>query len=420
MLTATAPASRQAAEGIYLGRQSILDRNQDLYAFELLFRSGHTNVARVTDGTVATATVIQHMLHEFGLESVLGQYKGFINVDGPMLLSDLVELLPRDRMVLEVLETVEIDERIVARLKHLKSAGFSLALDDVIGLPPQFSQVLDLIDIVKVDIQQLGMAALPELVRRLKPWRARLLAEKVDERAQVEACRALGFDLFQGYFFAKPEVMSGKRLSPAQGTVLRLLAMLMQDADSDAIAAVLKQEPVLTVNLLRLTNSVGIGARTRISSVSSAMMLLGRRQLLRWLQLLLYSANMSDGRKPSALMQLAATRGRMMELLAAKWSDQALEDRAFMTGIMSLMEALLGMPMAEIIAPLPIADDIRAALLERHGRLGSLLVVVESTEQRDPDAIEPLLATLAPLSLADVDLAHAHALGWANSIAAAA
>lgn len=332
---------RPATEGVYLGRQSILDRNQGLVAFELLFRSSERNSADVTDGTLASATVIEHVLNEFGLESVLGKHKGFINLDAPMIMSDMIELLPNDRVALEVLETVTIDDRIAARLKHLKAAGFTLAIDDVTHLPPEYASILDTIDIVKIDIAALGMDRVPALINELKRWPVRLLAEKVDDRAQVDQCLALGFELFQGYFFAKPQIIAGKRLSPTESTVLRLLGLLVPDAETEAIELLLKQEPTLTMNLLRLTNSVGAGKRSHINSVGSVLMVLGRRQLQRWLQLLIFSANTASTRLPGALMQLAAARRRMMELLAAAWHDKGLEDRVFMTGIMSLMDTPL-------------------------------------------------------------------------------
>jgi len=404
-----------SAEGIYLARQSILDRNQELYAFELLFRSGEANAARFTDGTIATATVMQHVLNEFGLDSVLGKFKGFINLDETMLMSDLIELLPKDRVVLEVLETVELTDSIVERLTALKRAGYSLALDDVIGLPPALERVLGDIDIVKVDVQQLDMAALRDLRAKLGRRPVRLLAEKVDTREQVDACIAMGFELFQGYYFAKPQIITGKRLSPAEATIMRLLGLLVADGDTEEIEALLKQEPGLTMNLLRLTNSVGTGTRGRIHSVSSALMVLGRRQMLRWLQLLLYSAK-GSGRLPSALMQLAATRGRMMELLARSWNDNGLVDRAFMTGIMSLMETLLAMPMAEILAPLPVSEDVRAALLERAGRLGALLDVVEAVEGQGDRELRALLPRLPGLSIADIEQANIGAMTWANNL----
>jgi EAL and modified HD-GYP domain-containing signal transduction protein len=406
----------QTAEGIYLARQSILDRNQELYAFELLFRSGHANAAQFTDGTRATATVMQHVLNEFGLDAVLGKYKGFINLDETMIMSDLIELLPRDRVVLEVLETVQLNDRVVKRLTDLKTQGFSLALDDVIGLPPELERVLSSIDIVKVDIQQLSMDAVAKMTMTLKRRGVRLLAEKVDDRDQVQACLDLGFEFFQGYYFAKPQIMTGKRLSPAETTIMRLLGMLVSDADTDELEALVKQEPGLTMNLLRMTNSVGAGTRHRISSVSSALMVLGRRQLLRWLQLLLYSAHPGSVPMPSALMQLAATRGRFMELLAGAWKDNAVSDRAFMTGIMSLMETLLSTPIADILAPLPVADDVKNALLERSGRLGGLLNIVEAIEARSEQSLDELLAPLPGLTVSAVEQAHLAALAWANNI----
>jgi EAL and modified HD-GYP domain-containing signal transduction protein len=250
----------------------------------------------------------------------------------------------------------------------------------------------------------------------LKRRGVRLLAEKVDDRDQVQACLDLGFEFFQGYYFAKPQIMTGKRLSPAETTIMRLLGMLVSDADTDELEALVKQEPGLTMNLLRMTNSVGAGTRHRISSVSSALMVLGRRQLLRWLQLLLYSAHPGSVPMPSALMQLAATRGRFMELLAGAWKDNAVSDSAFMTGIMSLMETLLSTPIADILAPLPVADDVKNALLERSGRLGGLLNIVEAIEARSEQSLDELLAPLPGLTVSAVEQAHLAALAWANNI----
>ena len=417
MTTVPLPLRSSAAEGIYLARQSILDRSQELFAFELLFRASDQDSASFVDGTLATATVIQHALNEFGLESVLGRYRGFVNVDASMILSEMVELLPKDRVVLEVLETVELNKSVLARLEQLKRAGFMLALDDVVALPPNLGRVVALFDIVKVDIAALGLTPARALAATLTGLPVRLLAEKVDERAQVDACLALGFDYFQGYYFARPQLISGRRLSPADAVIMRLLTMLLADADTRDLEALLKQEPVLTVNLLRLTNSVGAGARHRITSVASAILVLGRRQLHRWLQLLLFAGNKASTPLPTPLMQLAATRGRLMELMAASWRDEGLADRAFMTGIMSLMEALLSTPIAEILAPLPVADEVAAALLERSGRLGAMLDVVEVIEGRDTRALIDVLGPLKPLSVNAVEEAHRAALAWANSIA---
>jgi len=406
------------AEGIYLGRQSILGRRQDLVAFELLFRSDRANSARFTDGSHATATVIQHILNEFGLDAVLGRFKGFINLDEQTLMSDLVELLPRDRIVLEVLETVDLVPEVIERLRCLKEQGFELALDDVADMRPGMDAALAIADVVKIDLPLVGAAGLPRLARELKRWPVKLLAEKIDDPDQLGLCLDAGCELFQGYYFAKPEIISGKRLSPSEMGVLRILGLVVADAESDAIETALKQEPTLAMNLLRLTTSVGVGGRARITSIASALMVLGRRQLQRWLQLALFTSGAPVGPMPSPLMHLAATRGRFMEALAASWDSSDVADRAFMTGIMSLMETLLSIPLTEILAPLNVAEDVRTGLLEGTGRLGALLALARAVEASDPTAIDAILPQLPPLTVAEVERAHVDALRWANSIGA--
>jgi c-di-GMP-related signal transduction protein len=190
--------SENAADQLFLGRQPILDREQQLFAYELLFRNSASNAADVTDGIQATATVIVNAFAELGIAAALGNYRGFINVDEAFLFSDLLELLPRQSVVLEILETVPPSPAVIERCHALKAAGFSLALDDVIQLDPAFAELLALVEIIKVDIHALSDAELNQLVTTLKPLGKQLLAEKVDSREKMEACLKLGFSLFQG------------------------------------------------------------------------------------------------------------------------------------------------------------------------------------------------------------------------------
>jgi c-di-GMP-related signal transduction protein len=417
MQAAAIPAVRHlASEGIYLGRQPILDRHREIIGFELLFRSTQLNYATVTNAVHATATVIGHLMHEFGLQTVLGGYKGFINVDETIIMSDAIELLPKKHVVLEVLETVELSASVLSRIDQLRRMGFSVALDDVVALPDAHETTLKHFDVLKIDIQQVGMAALLPLLRSLKGLPIKLLAEKVDDSSQVEQCLALGFDYFQGYFFSKPEVIAGKRISSAHATIMQLLGLLASDAELEDIEPLLKRDATLTVNLLRLTNSVAIGSKRKIASVSSAVMMLGRRQMQRWLQLLLFASDTQ--RLVSPLMHTAAMRGRVLELLASAWGDRSLEDRAFMTGTVSLMDALLGVSLPDILGSIPVADDVREALLERTGRLGMLLQLAEALESGNSDAIVRLIPWLRPLGLADVGRAHTEAFAWTNCISA--
>ncbi|MBL8403396.1 MAG: EAL domain-containing protein [Dechloromonas sp.] len=409
--------SESAADQLFLGRQPILDRDQQLFAYELLFRSGSQNFADVTDGVQATATVIANAFTELGVAAALGKHRGFINVDEQFLFSDMLELLPRQAVVLEILETVPPTPAVVERCRALKAAGFTLALDDVVQLEPAFAELLALVEIVKVDIQPLSRVQLMQLSMKLKPMGKQLLAEKVDSREQMEQCLKLGFTLFQGYYFAKPTIIAGKKLDHSQLSLMKLMGLLLGDADTSELEAALKPEPGLTVNLLRMTNSVGAGCTERITSLGHAITVLGRRQLQRWLQLLVFASGKQNA-TGNPLLLMAATRGRLMELLADELSpgDSGLADRAFMAGIMSLMPALVAQTMEEIVAPLGLAGDVRDALCHGSGRLGALLRITESSEGGNMQDLNAALAELPGLGAKAINRAQTMALQWANEI----
>lgn len=402
---------------LYLGRQPILDREQRLVAYELLFRSGTRNAADVTDGVQATATVIANAFSELSVGDALGDCRGFINVDEDFLFSDLLELLPRQSVVLEILETVRPTPEVVQRCKDLKGKGFILALDDVIQLAPEFAELLALVEIVKVDILPLSRVELIQLATRLRPYQKQLLAEKVDSRQQMEQCLKLGFNLFQGYYFAKPTIIAGRKLEHSQLALMKLMGLLLSDADTTELEEALKPEPGLTVNLLRMTNSAGAGTTVKITSLRHAITVLGRRQLQRWLQLLLFASNNPHG-TASPLLQLAATRGRLMEILAENLEpgNHALADRAFMVGIMSLMPALVGQEMADIVRPLGLLPEVHAALCAGEGRLGQMLALTAASEQGEPEDISAALAALPTIGLKTFNSSLTQALAWAASI----
>ena len=203
---------------IFLGRQPILGREQQLLAYELLFRDGAiatANRADFLDPTLATATVIANTFAEFTTNHALGPYRGFINVDNALLFSELLEVLPPQLVVLEILESVPATPEVLARCQQLRAAGFSLAIDDVVETNEATHALCALADIIKIDIAQLEPSALRTLVARLKPLGKKLLAEKVETADELALCQSLGFDLFQGYFFARPTIIVGKKLTPS-------------------------------------------------------------------------------------------------------------------------------------------------------------------------------------------------------------
>jgi len=406
---------------IFLGRQPILGREQQLLAYELLFREGPiftSNRAEITDPAQATATVIANAFTELSANETLGPYRGYINVDQEFLFNDLIEALPPKVVVLEILETVAPTPEVVARCQHLRDKGFSLAIDDVVKIDEAYRPLLELAEIIKVDMLDMDAGHLANLVRDLQPFGKKLLAEKVETAEQVELCKNLGFELFQGYYFAKPAIIVGKKLNPSQIALLRLLGLVLRDAETSEIENAFKVEPGLTVNMLRLTNSVSNGLTTRITSLRHAITILGRRQLQRWLQLLIYTNPKGNGQGDNPLLPLAATRGRLMELLAEKLvpRNREFSDQAFMVGIMSLMPALLGVQMEEILTHLPVAPRVRQALTEQTGQLGHLLLLAQATEQTDPDVFAEAVQRVPGISLEFLDECLAQALYWANNL----
>jgi EAL and modified HD-GYP domain-containing signal transduction protein len=403
---------------IFIARQPIVDRNEGLVAFELLFRSSNKTDAGVVDDTNATAQVVVNAFGEMGIAQVLGSNKGFINVDAVFLLSDLIELLPKKQVVIELLETISINASIVARCTELKAKGFSLALDDVIELNDGIKPLLALVDIIKLDLMAISPELLPSLVKELKRYPIMLLAEKVEDREQARRCVEMGFDLFQGYYFARPEMLSGKRSQPSKIALLRIFSLMASGAENGEIEDAFKEHADLTYNLMRLVNSPGSGMATKISSLKHGLMVLGHGPLKRWVQLLLYASDKGNN-AVSPLMQLAATRGKLMELIAQHESggDRDYADRAFMVGMMSLLDALLGEPLPGILERMNLQENVEAALLRHDGELGHLLSHCKMLEAGDFESVSDALRSHPSLTLDALNKAQLEAMAWANSIA---
>ena len=401
-------------EPLFLGRQPILDQSHNLVGYELLFRSGDGNSARFSDDLVATATVINHVISELGIDVALGPYQGFINLNESLLMSDIIEFLPKDKLVLEILETVTINSSIIERCRQLKTAGFKLAIDDFIAFSEDILPLLDIVDIVKIDMALTDPHQLDEIIARLGKWPVKLIAEKVETEEQFDRCVQLGFNLFQGYYFARPHIISGKRLSHSEITLMKLMGLITGDAELKEIEEALKGNPVLSYNLLKLANSAASGLGREIGSIRAAITLLGRKKLQRWIQILIYSNSGSKAKFPTPLLQMAAMRGKTMENLVARKKEAGFVDMAFMTGSMSLLDALLAIPLPEIISSLVLDRGVKEALLNREGELGKLLSVVENLEMKSLPEID--LSELPYLTLHDLSIAHAEALSWANEL----
>lgn len=403
---------------IYLGRQPILDRSQSLYAFELLFRAKGADKAEMVDHAAATSEVILDTLSAFGLEAILGRYAGFINCDAAFLQSDVIELLPPEKTVLEIVRTAVANEAMLKRCAGLKSKGFRLALDNFRGVTPENQGFLDLVDIIKIDIKGMTEEAIRHVIAQIKDQKVVLLAEKIETEEAFHCCLELGFNLYQGPFFSRVERVAGKRFTTSQAAIMQVLGVLQVETDVSKIVEAFKRNPALSVGLLRLTNSASVGLRHEITSIRSAIVLLGQRQLQRWLLLLLVTekGHKQDGRQ-TALIHQAAGRAKFMELLAL--SDKAwasYSESAFITGMVSVMEALLGMEMDFLAKSLGLAQDVRDALVDRTGVLGDLLNLVEAIEQDDGSRVDGLVDAMFKGKNELLVKAQGQTIAWVNQI----
>ena len=415
-MTISLQSDNPALQDFFLARQPILNRDQRLVAYELLFRSTAENQAMITgDAVAATATVIAHA-SDLGMEQVVGLQLAFINVDAVALMSDFIGFLPHHRVVLEILETVRPTPALLARISELRQAGFRFALDDVVLDTPDVQQLLPLVDVIKVDIAQLTPDELPRLAQVLAVSRKKLLAEKVETMAQFEQCLALGFDFFQGYYFARPVILSGKRMSASELAILHLLELIQGNADNREIERCIKHDAMISLNLLRLVNTPAVSGGVRVDTLGQALMLLGRRQLQRWLQILLYVKPGTSAQFTSPLLQLATTRGKLLELMTEKLrpGQHQYADIGFTVGIMSLMDTLFSMQMSEVVSSVRVNSKVSDALLFRHGELGNMLALVEQVEQADGGPATAAMLEQLQLSEHELTAIQMAAYAWVN------
>jgi c-di-GMP-related signal transduction protein len=403
----------------FLGRQPILDSRQEIIGYELLFRDTEINRSEYMSQNQASMSVIASAMAGFGFREVMGDKLGFINVTEEVLLSDMVEILPREQTILELLESASLNEVVQHRAGELKAKGFRIALDDHV-YSPEHENLYLLVDIIKVDILSTPPEELRKLAIGLSRYPVRLLAECVETLEQFHECQALGFELFQGYFFARPVVLNRKGITPSCLSMVKLLSCLQKEAALEEIQNIFRQNPELTYNLLKLVNSVHLGLREKVRSLRHAIMMLGLDKLRHWVQLAVFAGSDSRGVN-NPLMELAAVRGRLMEYLTlARRSllpgkEQA--ETAFMTGVLSLIDILFEIPMENILCELSVSDEIAAALLQREGELGSLLSLAEAVEQSDFAKVQKLLKD-AGIPLSMLLKAQLDAFNWRSSIMA--
>jgi len=397
---------------IYVARQPIFELGRRLFGYELLYRRDERVDRAEGDTGHMSAEVIMHSLLGIGLRAIAGGGVAFVNFSRAQLLNRSWELFERKSVVIELLENVECDPETIAACRALVDAGYKLALDDYV-YADQTLPLLEMASIVKVDILGKTPEEMETTARLLKPTGARLLAERVETATVRDLCANLGYTLFQGYLFSRPETLSKTDVSAGHLAVMRLLNLLRDPYTNDnALEAAFQSDLALCYKLLRIVNAAAIGGRG-ITSIPHAVRLIGRDALHRWLSVILVA---SLGRKGDVSFELALTamtRGRMCEMIVTMRGGRAHAGSAFMVGLLSLLDVLLEIPMETILGHLELSEDVRGALLERTGPLAHPLQLVMAYEKGEWDAAQEFAvqSQIQPEKLPDL---YVEALQWAN------
>lgn len=371
---------------ICVARQPILGTDQEISAYELLYRDATGRMNGEVSGEAMTARVMVNTFLSMGVSEVTRGRPAFINFTRDMILGGFASLLPPEQVVIEVLENIEADDEIVAACAKLRDEGYSLAMDDLSELPPARRPLLDLADVFKVDFFLAPERLQASLPSKLAGNGNRFVAEKVETAEVFERAKEWGYDLFQGYFFSKPQLVSGTDVPAHKMNYLRLLQQAQApDLDFDELEGIVKADASLPYRLLKLINSPYFGWRRRIDSIRHALVAVGQREFRKWVTLLCLTGLGDD--RPRELLVQTVVRAHLCEGLAHSMGLSGRGDEAFLVGLFSLFDAIVGRPLAEVLENIPITDDARRALVERDGPLADLLEAAVYYEQGDWDRL---------------------------------
>jgi c-di-GMP-related signal transduction protein len=395
---------------IFIARQPILDANRRVFGYELLYRGGNSSVYDGKDGSAATMHVVLNSLVVFGLNNLVQNASAFINVTRELLESSALECLPRERVVFEILQTVPAEPSVIAACERYRDLGYTLALDGVVG-PERVTAFGKLPAFVKLDLISTSSDVRQAILDRALDLGIRVIAEKVETYEEFELTRSMGCHYFQGYFFAKPERLSKRALTPAKLTHLRLIqALNSRDVNFEKMEEIIRQDVALSVRLLRYINSVSFALRVEISSIKHALRLLGQNGVCRWATLLSLAALARD--KPAELISTALVRARFCELLAPAAGLGEHSDELFLSGLLSVLDALVDRPLEEALAEMRLAPQVTSALTDGSGRRGSVLCIARDFERgRWLEASEK--ATRLGIGGSAIGRAYRNSLTWA-------
>lgn len=400
------PVIETLPANVLVGRQPIFNQDLHIHAYELLFRGDiNKSSADVEDGDFATSQLILNTFLEIGPETIVGDKPAYINLTRNFILDDHILAIDKNRVVIEILEDVEVDLALINRVRHLSSLGYVIALDDFV-YDSKYDTLIQHVDIIKIDIMGMNEDELRQEVDRLKKYDVKLLAEKIETPKEFELCKSLGIDYYQGYFLSKPTIVKGNRIPTNRMSILNLMRLLYEEnLDIARIEDCIVKDVSLSYRLLKNINSSYYGLKTRIESVNHALILLGIDNIRQWVTMIAM-ARLND--KPSVLITSSLIRAKMCENLA-KSAHRENYNTYFTVGLFSNLDVLLDTDMQGLLEEMPLAAPIKDALLAREGELGESLQCAIDYEHGSWDSIEKYA-----MDNDRITCAYLNALNWAS------
>ncbi|TAL35019.1 MAG: HDOD domain-containing protein [Spirochaetes bacterium] len=366
---------------IYVARQPIFDRHKNIFAYELLFRSGFDNFYDSLDGDYASTRTMLNSFFLLGMDTITGGKMAFVNFTRNLLLNEVATIFPKELLAVEVLENVTADDAVVASCKKLSKSGYLIILDDFM-LKPDYEPLIEVADIIKVDFKLANHGERKKILDSIGRNKHKFLAEKVETLDEFNQAKDQGFAYFQGYFFSKPHIVAGASIPPRKLTYMQIIQeMNSPDMEFDLLEHIVKRDMAITYKLLKLINSAAFGLRTRVQSIRHALTLLGINEIRKWITFLAMSEMGSD--KPDELLILAMTRAKFGEIMASKIGMLEREADFFLLGMFSMLDAFIDRPIADILEELPISDEIRDALTGKDNRFRDAFELIVAYERAD-------------------------------------
>ena len=400
---------------VFVARQPIFNRNREVYGYELLYRLNTANYYNNPDGDGdrATSEVIANSFLLIGLDALTGGKRAFINFTQNLLKSEVPTILPKELIAVEILENIEVDQKLIDACRKLKQMGYTIVLDDFV-LDDTFRPLIEMADIIKIDFLDDKIKEKMSSIRKYGTNKVQLLAEKVETTEAFHQAFDLGYSYFQGYFFSKPIILAGQDIPGYKLNNLQMLHEVnMPELDFDKLESVIKRDVSLSYKLLKYINSAAFGFRSKIDSIKHALVILGTREIKKWVSLIIMRGLGED--KPDEIMTSSIVRAKFCELLAPVVGLKERSPDLFLMGLFSMIEAFINRPMADILQELPLAGDVKNALLGKECRYRDVYELVLAYEKGDWENFFICAAKFEMVG-ADVPKIYLESLMWANQV----